>query len=1175
MRQSLGFALRPKPTRKPGRLICGVQNAGHAGNLLGGMSHMVKSHSRRNLFRRLREMVISFSTLSVAIPVTAVVVELPAAEAQAKKKKKSRKTAKTQAKAPEAKQEPTQPELRTTGPASLKIPMSEKNFDNSAKADVRRDAAIEEIRNLLPKVKGGQKGELVFRLAELYWEKSRYIYAKEFKGFDENYQKWVDEGRQGKEPKLANYIEKSEAYKKQALTNYSYVLENHPEYPRLDEVLYIMAYNQYDAGNKKKALKNYSKLIKQYPNSEYVSDSYLALGEHYFTANNLTKATKAYRKAYKIGVKSKKPGTYLYAQYKLAWCDYNAQDFEGALKRFKDVIETSDREKAGEGVRLKRESINDMVLTYSQLEAVDEAFEFLKSKAGGQEAYRLMTKLAKIYKGQGKHRKEIDTYRFVLALNPDDVNAPDYQSSIVAAYSTLSDRDAVRKEVRRMVELYRPGSPWWRKNEGDAMAVDRARTLAESRMRELVTEYHRFAQKFKKAEDYFLARDIYKEYLEAFPDSDEAYRLNFYYAEILWDLDQWEDAAVQYDNVVKRNQEGEYTRNSAWNAILAWEKIVKGEKARSFKEGQRIDESDRTRRKTGQVKKTDIRSLEKIQKGKTYEAKDIPAVEVKLAAACDRYVEVVPEKEWRKSKELTNELIVVKFKAAYTYQNYYHFDEAATRFGELIDRWPDNEYARRGAELILDSYDARAEWNNLEHWARVFVKNSSLMQDKKFASQARKFMEGASFKSIAQVNEKAGTLDKAGDKGEATKLYAEVAQRFEGFVDEFPQSAFAPIALYNSTVIYDRAKQLDLAIRAANKLLKNYDKELKAGDNLENRIEEYTILNLARFNEMVANYQVAADTYRQFADQYKDNEKSPDAIYNAAVFYLGLGDTKTAVQTFERYLKDYPKQKDVADVYLQMASAYEDSEDWQAAATTYGAFEAKFRKQAKPEQVLSSLYKTAFALQQQDKMRDSLRICTRILADLKNADAALKNNEAAQLAGGYCAFQSLEAEWRAYTDIKIVARKGGNAKAQMKQIRDALDLKAKTMREVAKKYVEVLNYGNGEWGVAGLYRAAEAYLDYVKTLRDAPDPPPLVNNYDALDLFRSELENIVFPVEDEAIRALEAALAKAFELGIYSEYTLAIQERLKTFQPGAYGLIRELEFYPSTGTEQTNITASR
>lgn len=1138
---------------------------------------MVKSYPRSRLLRRLREMLVTLSLFAVAAPLVVQVIDIPAAHAKKKKKKRKKKSKKASKKKEEAKAEeaPTKPEeeLRTTGPAALKIPMSEKDFDNSAKADKKRDEVIEELRALLPKIDGEKKGELVFRLAEIYWEKSRYIYAKEFKVFDETYQKWVDEGRQGKEPKLEQFMEKSEAYKKQALTNYAYVLENHPEYPRLDEVLYIMAYNQYDAGKKKDAIRNYSKLIKQYPKSEYVADSYLALGEHYFAANDLNKATKAYNKAYDVGKKANKPGTYLYAQYKLAWCDYNATDYQGALKRFKDVIAASGNDAAGEGVRLKRESINDMVLTYSQLDAVDEAYDYLKSKAGKEESYRLMTKLAKIYNGQGKHKKEIDSYRFVLNLDPDNVNAPDYQSSIVAAYSTLGNRNSVRKEVKRMVELYRPGSPWWRKNEGNAIAVDRARTLAETRMRELVTEYHRYAQKFKKAEDYFLARDIYKEYLEAFPDSDEAYRLNFYYAEILWDLDEWEAAAVQYDNVVKRDPNGEYTRNSAWNAILAWEKIVKGEKARSFKEGEKIDESDKKRRKTGKVSK--VVQIEQIKKGQKYEAKPIPDAEQKLAAACDRYVEVVPEKEWKKSKELTDELIVVKFKAGYTYQSYYHFDEAAKRFGELIDRWPDNDYARRGAELILDSYDAREEWDNLEHWARTFVKNDTLMGDAKFASQARKFMEGASFKAIALVNDKAGKLDKGDKKDEATKLYAQAASRFEKFVDEFPKSQFAPIALYNSTVIYDRAKQLDLAIRAANKLLENYDKELREGDNLKNRIEEYTILNLARFNEMVANYKTAADTYTRFADKYKDNEKSPDAVYNAGIFYLGLGDSKSAVGSFARYMKDYPKQKDIPDVYLQMASVYEDDEDWKRAAAVYGEFEKLHGKSASDVQVMTARYKTAYMLDKAGRIDEAREQCKGIIAGFGKLKKKVKEAAVTQLAGGYCAFLTLEPEWQSYKDIQIIAQKGANPKKQMKQIRDALDLKLTKMREVAKKYVDVLSYGNGEWGVAGLYRAAEAYLDYVKTLREAPDPPPLVNNMDALDMFRSELENIVFPVEDEAIRALEAALAKAFELGIYSEYTLAIEERLKTFKPGEYGIIREMPFFPSTGQGQPTITARR
>src|SRR5690606_38329271 len=128
-----------------------------------------------------------------------------------------------------------------------------------------------EIRTLIPKVKGEQKGELIFRLAELYWAKSRYIYFQEFKQFDEAMQAYVDGGHQGKEPRLEDFTGKSEAYKKQALQNYSIVLEKYPEYPRLDEVLYIMAYNEYQAGKKNEAIKNYSKLIRQYPQSEYVA----------------------------------------------------------------------------------------------------------------------------------------------------------------------------------------------------------------------------------------------------------------------------------------------------------------------------------------------------------------------------------------------------------------------------------------------------------------------------------------------------------------------------------------------------------------------------------------------------------------------------------------------------------------------------------------------------------------------------------------------------------------------------------------------------------------------------------------------------------------------------------------------------------------------------------------
>lgn len=1113
---------------------------------------------------------------------TTVDVDVGVPSAHAKKKrrrKRKKKSSKKKAAAkktakPEEKDDAQ--ELRTTGPARLQLPVSEKEFDNSAKADRKRDESIEEIRTLLPKVKGPAKGELIFRLAELYWQKSKFVYAQEFKEFDADYQRYADEGHQGKEPKLERYTKKSEAYKKQALSNYSVVLAKYPDYPRLDEVLYIMAYNEYQAGRKKPAIKNYSQLIRQYPKSEYVPDSYLALGEHYFGANDLSKATKAFKKAYSTGKKANKPATYRYAQYKLAWCDYNRQEYDKALTKFKDVI--TDSEKAGDddGIQLKSEALNDMVLTYSHLGEVEGAYKYFKKKAGNERAFHLTTKLAQVYQKDGKHKLQVQTLRHLINTDPENPSAPDFQSQIVAAYSQLGERNQVRKEVTRMVELYRPGSAWWRKNEGNQMAVERALTLAESRMRELVTDYHRYAQKFKKYDDYELARDIYAQYLAAFPTSQEAYRLNFFYAEILWDLGEWEKAAEQYDAVVKRDPDGEYTRKCAFNSVLAWEKLSKGEKPpKRNRDGVLVESSTKKKKKKGNLRKETL-VVEKLNKKVTYEPKKIPRFERKLADACDAYVSVVPEEASRKDKKLEEELIQVKFKAGYIFQKYYHFDEAATRFGELIDRWPTSEFAREGADAILDSYASREKYNELEKWSRTFAKNKPLMKDKKFSKTVYKLMEGASFKSIELVNNEVKSAEKKEGKKteELNERYAKVADRFEGFVEEFPQSEYAPIALFNAMDIYDGANKIDLALRDAHRLLKEYPKEIATGPLGEAEAETLIRLNLVRYYELIADYEESAKRSEEFVEKYPKHKNASDVLYNAGIFYLGLGDTTNAVKNFAKYIKDFNKKKDVPDVYLKMAKIYEDNKDYKRAIAFYSDFEKKYGKRATDKQVMLTRYKSAELAEKADRVDEMRQRCDGILKGYKKYSSELKKEAITQLAGGYCAFKLLEPQYEAYKAIKIEAPKGMRGAKVMKAIRGQLDLKLKKRDELAKAYVDVLNYGNGEWGVAGLYRAADALLEYVDALRTAPDPPPLRNNFDALDIFRAELDNIAFPVEDEAINALEKALQKAFELQIYSEYTLAIQEKLRLYRPAKFGEVHELPFFASSG-ERSSQTAQK
>ena len=640
----------------------------------------------------------------------------------------------------------------------------------------------------------------------------------------------------------------------------------------------------------------------------------------------------------------------------------------------------------------------------------------------------------------------------------------------------------------------------------------------------------------------------------------------------MWDLGEWNKAAGQYDAVVARDAKGEYTRVAAYNAILAWEKIVKGVEPPAHKNGRIIERKNKKKRRSGKI--ADVRTIEKIKKGKEYKKKPIPEAEVKLAAACDNYVRVVPSAG--SDKKLTEELIIVKFKAGYIYQSYYHFDQAAKRFGELIERWPSSKYAREGADMILDSYASRAEtmgiekeqgrayYVELEKWSRTFSKNKNLMADKKFSANVFKLMEGASFNNVFAKYNAARNMDDKGQKEPARLAYADAAVKFEGFVAEFPKSQFAPTALYNSQLIYQKANQLDLAIASALRLRKEYSKELQEGKDLENQLDNNSILNLAGYYEKIANYDESAKYYLEYVAANKDHEKAPDMVYNAAVYKYGLGKTDEAIGLFERYMKTYKKQKDLAQVYLRVAGIHEENAKKSKIISYYGDFESKYGKKATTEQKIFAKFKQARTQESIEYLTPSRNICKGSLTTFTKLTDEEKKIAGIQEAAGYCAFRVLETEWTKYQEMEI---KGRN----IKELKKALDGKRDANKVIVKKYIDILNYGNGEWGIAGLYKAAEAQLAYVNAIRNIDEnviikafPKELRSNedrlYEAVDYFRSELENKVFPVEEgQSLRSRKPY--KAFELGIYSEYTLKIEEKLSEFKPSEFGPIRELPFY--------------
>ena len=283
---------------------------------------------------------------------------------------------------------------RPGGPANARFAELPRIADSKkdALADKKRDEAIEGFKRLIPKIQDGtsRKADLLYRLSELYWEKSKYLYRLEMDRFleaEKKYDAAVARGEKLEAPKQDH--RESERYRAEVMSLYEDILRDYPQYEIRDEVLFSQGYNLYELGRQPEAVKRYEELIRDFPKSQFVPDAYIQLGNHYFDNNKLIPAKQNYEKARDTGV----PKIYAYAIYKLAWCDYNAGDYEAGLKKLQEAVEYAETrgEELGD---LKTEALNDLTVFYVQLDQPKEAIAYFKAKAPEKRQSRLIAKTA-------------------------------------------------------------------------------------------------------------------------------------------------------------------------------------------------------------------------------------------------------------------------------------------------------------------------------------------------------------------------------------------------------------------------------------------------------------------------------------------------------------------------------------------------------------------------------------------------------------------------------------------------------------------------------------------------------------------------------------------------------------------------------------------------------------
>jgi tetratricopeptide (TPR) repeat protein len=1090
------------------------------------------------------------------------------------------------------------PERKTpaafAGSAGRELPRLEDAARNAI-VEKKRDEEIESLKRIIPKFPDGspQKAELLYNLAELYWEKSKYLYQKEMLKFLDE-QKKVEEAHNRGE-KLAEAKEdhrESELYRREAMTFYETILREYPAYERKDEVLFALGYNLYETGKRDQAVKRYEELIKSYPNSRFIGDVYVELGNHYFdVANDLSKARPNFEKAFL----STTPKIKSYALYKLAWCDFNVGEHEKALQKLQEVVSYTENQKSAgrsekELTDLKTEALNDMVIVWVQLNRSDDAIAYYKQHAGKNRQPRLIGKMAYQLADAGHHDNAIKSFRYLLSEAPMAETAPDYQQAIIKSYEGLRQRENVKAEVKKLATLYRPGSEWWTANASKKEVLRNGFNVAEEAMRTVVTDYHQEAQKTKQVETYRLARDIYKQYVEAFAAgedenfiSDFAFNLKFYYAEILWALEEWELAAREYDSVVafkipnretaKEVAQEKYRQSSAYNSILAYDKLVKIERGQiaksALKEGQKVDE---------QKKKGTVEKQQKVTKRTVKELQEQPLTgfEQKLVAACDSYNKLFPN---------NSDEIDVRYQAAVVYYDRNHFVDAAQRFGEIIMKWPEEKRSQDAADLSMSVLEEKEEWAELNKLSRQFAANKKLSKPgSEFAKRVSGVVEGSQYKWVDEVIYK------------KEKNPSKAAESFLAYVAEFPKGDNSDRALTYAMIIFREANQLDRGIETGERVLKEYPGsifELKARNALAKFYEQTAqFLKSAEMNEaFIAAYDAAAGTKAVGYDNIKGEKaaaakkpepkkaaakgKEPekiarkvdpaeaeslikeagewvaDAYFNAGLWWEGVGKPDKAIAAYERYVKRFKDKKDAPEVAFNIGLVQSKDKKPAEAIKTFDAFTTTYAKDSRVggAKLFDARYQQLLLHRAAKNNDASDRLVKELIAAYPKLSEGERKNDRAFNGYAHARFLALEPMWKQFTDIKF---------SKVSTLKNDLAAKVKKIQEVEKSYTEVAAIGAGDYTLASVTRIGLAYADFAQNFLDSPNPPRL--DEEQLEMYRSELENRAFPLEEKAIEALESSLKKSYELNVYNEWTLAAQEKLNKFRPGAYGKVREVPF---------------
>jgi tetratricopeptide (TPR) repeat protein len=164
------------------------------------------------------------------------------------------------------------------------------------------------------------------------------------------------------------------------------------------------------------------------------------------------------------------------------------------------------------------------------------------------------------------------------------------------------------------------------------------------------------------------------------------------------------------------------------------------------------------------------------------------------------------------------------------------FDEALAAFGPVIEEHPGDELAGYAAMLSLDILNLQKAYKRMEKLVRIWSEIPALMQHEQVADSVRRILPQVVYK----------VCDEAFVGARQPAEFVGAAEKYLGFVDEFPAHGFADAALSSAAVCFKEAGRYERAAETYRRLVEAYPKSALAG-----RAREWLRLHEARETQPV------------------------------------------------------------------------------------------------------------------------------------------------------------------------------------------------------------------------------------------------------------------------------------------------------------------------------------